>query len=1053
MKKLTIYFLVLTVLAHVSSCTRFEETDIAGEAKRVEMTFKAVISDDARTKTMVEGTAGETFRNTLWLPQDEIGVIAEGSSTVDSFRNQMTENSTSASFAGTTVLAEKYYALFPYQANMRMDGTSMYLRLPASQNYAAESFGPKAMPMVAKVESGNDLYFKNLCGGFILNITGTDVIKSIQFTGYDEAGNAMNVSGDFMVDMSYETDPVIISTGNGSSTVAINCGNEGVILSENEATSFHFVLPPATYYGFSIIIHTIDGKMMLKESDKELNIRRSNLTNAAAFAFEENFFGFDLSEKGTANSYIVSEEGYYHFDATVMGNGVFGLVEGMNFHTTYPSLIPDTAELLWEDTEGVITGVSFDGQDISFTATGVEGNALIVAKNEKDEIIWSWHIWATDLPQEHIYTNSTGNYTVLDRNIGAIRADRGTGDDEWLESIGLVYQIGRKDPFYVTKDSEYWYDRVNTRLSIEESIKMPSTFPYGYEFWDNQDMAETYWQPNVKTIYDPCPVGYKVAVSDVWAGFTVDGGFADRLDEMTVSGSFDHGWYFYYDGVNTAWYPTYKFISYWGDPGYHTTEARLWKADTQNGNYVRYYYNSDYECSFDRYSWNNRSEAIPVRCMKDDIQKTVIVTIDDVRNVTSTTADVSARIAIYGNIEVIESGFVVGDQASVTVTNGIVFSTGTAGNEISTQLTELTELSRYYVKAFVTTSDGTFYSSVKSFITPGGDGIINLSAGGPANCYIVKPVFGTYSFDMVKGNGTEPVGDAVTAEILWETYNTASEVTPNSVIASVEIDGSKVRFSMPEHPLSGNAVIAVRDAEGVILWSWHIWVSDFDPDAKAQTYISGAVMMDRNLGALNVTMGDEKSFGLYYQWGRKDPFPGATKSWVSAYTSTNAKSYADTADDYEFTVQNPATVISGGSWNDSEDLWNAGKTIYDPCPAGWRVPDITAWNGITDLTWHGNWNGVTFTSPYSTPDAFYPTTGYTDGYTEIYWIEYGSFCLSSTSCHNTIDTYAIQIGNTNDMSASVRKDCEMSVRCMKMDDSDKEADGDDYIVDDDYIWE
>ena len=71
----------------------------------------------------------------------------------------------------------------------------------------------------------------------------------------------------------------------------------------------------------------------------------------------------------------------------------------------------------------------------------------------------------------------------------------------------------------------------------------------------------------------------------------------------------------------------------------------------------------------------------------------------------------------------------------------------------------------------------------------------------------------------------------------------------------------------------GNAVIGLLDSRGVCIWSWHIWSVDYEIEATAQTYASGAVFMDRNLGALATDCTQAAAKGLYYQWGRKDPFP------------------------------------------------------------------------------------------------------------------------------------------------------------------------------------
>lgn len=94
----------------------------------------------------------------------------------------------------------------------------------------------------------------------------------------------------------------------------------------------------------------------------------------------------------------------------------------------------------------------------------------------------------------------------------------------------------------------------------------------------------------------------------------------------------------------------------------------------------------------------------------------------------------------------------------------------------------------------------------------------------------------------------------------------------------------------------GNAVVAARNGT-TILWSWHIWTTAaFDRDGiKVQTYetrprngVAGYVditkrqfkMMDRHLGAASgaatkIEAEAIKTYGLYFQFGRKDPFPAA----------------------------------------------------------------------------------------------------------------------------------------------------------------------------------
>ena len=233
------------------------------------------------------------------------------------------------------------------------------------------------------------------------------------------------------------------------------------------------------------------------------------------------------------------------------------------------------------------------------------------------------------------------------------------------------------------------------------------------------------------------------------------------------------------------------------------------------------------------------------------------------------------------------------------------------------------------------------------------DATTDLSKDGTANSYLVSKA-GDYKFKAVKGNGTEAVA-AVKAEILWETYNTADAVEANSVIAAVGVEDGYITFSTPETLKPGNALIAAKDADDVILWSWHIWIPAAEVTAADYTDFIGGVMMNMNLGAIEPVPATGpapiESFGLLYQWGRKDPFVGAAqyekypaKAAVSGavWTKSEGKVSMDEA------VKNPTVLYIDAEHNDDHDwnssseatLWdNEGKkTIYDPCPVGYKVP-------------------------------------------------------------------------------------------------------------------
>ena len=227
---------------------------------------------------------------------------------------------------------------------------------------------------------------------------------------------------------------------------------------------------------------------------------------------------------------------------------------------------------------------------------------------------------------------------------------------------------------------------------------------------------------------------------------------------------------------------------------------------------------------------------------------------------------------------------------------------------------------------------------------------VDLSSQGTANCYIVSRP-GTYKIRTVKGNSQISVGQVALGSVLWETSGT--DVAPNvgDLIKSVSVSKGYLTFETSEVFREGNALIAARDESGNILWSWHIWMTD---KPKGEQYKSAGTMMDRNLGALSGRLGDVGSLGLLYQWGRKDPFLGSfSKSEDSVAASTliwplEVQSNSDNGT-VAYATAHPTTFITSNSDNNDwyytgsssaeNSRWQSKKTIYDPCPAGWRVPD------------------------------------------------------------------------------------------------------------------
>ena len=340
-------------------------------------------------------------------------------------------------------------------------------------------------------------------------------------------------------------------------------------------------------------------------------------------------------------------------------------------------------------------------------------------------------------------------------------------------------------------------------------------------------------------------------------------------------------------------------------------------------------------------------------------------------------------------------------------------------------------------------------------------GTEDLSSAGTANCYLAKKVNTWYKFKAtVRGNGAttaaliSPTGSALaanaaispaSAELVWETNG------HGKIIQGVILKDGYVYFKTGP-TTEGNAVIAVKDRSGNVLWSWHIWKTHFSlAEMPTQTYKTNPrsgmngliysdvlpakrtlVMMKCDLGAASnaATNNDEvvKTFGLYYQFGRKDPFPTAknrerridnNSETVDVFDRDGNKLNAATlrGENYQimnhfisssvqpiisYSIKQPLTFIlcsednsfnwiygaisQSEAWKVSNRLWGGnlnnetsskrldtkftGKTIYDPCPSGWCMPPQDTWTNFTTSLLDGdrssNYN-INIASLYNCP--------------------------------------------------------------------------------------
>ena len=271
-----------------------------------------------------------------------------------------------------------------------------------------------------------------------------------------------------------------------------------------------------------------------------------------------------------------------------------------------------------------------------------------------------------------------------------------------------------------------------------------------------------------------------------------------------------------------------------------------------------------------------------------------------------------------------------------------------------------------------------------------------------SNCFIVSQS-GTYSFATVKGNSSQSVGQVSSVEVLWETFGTATKPNVGDLIQDVIYKDGSIEFSTAKPFREGNALIAAKDKKGTILWSWHIWMTD---QPEEQVYYNNAgIMMDRNLGATSASPGDVGALGLLYQWGRKDPFLNSSSISESIEAqATNPfpkpQKTSRKIGTIAYATSHPTTYIyndggnydwyySGSSRSTDNTRWQSSKTIYDPCPAGWRVPDggregvwaIAIGSYLTFSHSYDSTNeGLNFSSVFGSDSMiWYPASGYRYG--------------------------------------------------------------------------
>ena len=296
-------------------------------------------------------------------------------------------------------------------------------------------------------------------------------------------------------------------------------------------------------------------------------------------------------------------------------------------------------------------------------------------------------------------------------------------------------------------------------------------------------------------------------------------------------------------------------------------------------------------------------------------------------------------------------------------------------------------------------------------------------------------------------------GDPATkAKVVWED---CQDIVTTPAVTGSGAD-SYLTFTIDKNKLqNGNAVVAVTNATGTVMWSWHLWFTPKSSLKKIPFTSGGSTynFMTDNLGwkytkwtgglkrevvvkiEQQAETGEKKTatitlkqapgnnvregYGSLYQWGRKDPLPGTDNFYPNTAPNIGYKFndgyviVGDQVADYTnpaniqrmekrtigLSIREPGIMlpkVGGGklSWTNHQyiNLWSADndkmyesetpikngvKTIYDPSPVGFKVPDAYAFKDLSKgvAVWE---NGYTLKVD-NDKDIYFQAGGYRDG--------------------------------------------------------------------------
>ena len=310
-----------------------------------------------------------------------------------------------------------------------------------------------------------------------------------------------------------------------------------------------------------------------------------------------------------------------------------------------------------------------------------------------------------------------------------------------------------------------------------------------------------------------------------------------------------------------------------------------------------------------------------------------VVTIDGENEPTLEFLDNISKVI---TLELPENTVISADEANPTVVYAVVPAGAFAGG---LTVSVASDQARVLLSNNRTTVDNTVARSTVQAM-PAADVRFTFYLDQLANTYVVEPN-GSIDIGPFRPDG-KLVGHVKSGGYSAQYAFTA--ITNQNPRGTVTNYVNYAKYNANEY--EGNVLVVARDQDNVALWSWMIWQTDEPQDIELK---NGVIIQDRNLGAICAVPDDKvanvsETYGMRFQFGRKDPVFNASTNKIETSPEVGTTDYV-TKNPIAFITPLDTTLaehqdwLGDWKWEGDRTLWNVNKGLYDPCPAGYRVPD------------------------------------------------------------------------------------------------------------------